>query len=397
MKMEEANLKLVPLADAPPWALDLEAEADLRRCGALKEFWYVACLSSELPAGKPISRTLFGTPMVLFRDAEGAPVALLDRCLHRNARLSAGDVFGGKLGCSYHGWTYDRTGACVEVPSLGPSQAASRLNGEQLRRSGLSSRPCDVGRVRRFPTIEQDGLVFVYPGDEGTPPRKQPFRVPFFDDARWCVYFMVTRFTNGVTPLVENFMDVSHTSFVHRGWFRKPSRREVPATVRRKDGAVHVTYHEQKDALTGLGRIFNPRGLEMTHTDRFFSPNITRVDYRFGEAGFAINSQCTPIGPMDTIVYTAISFRLPWDLPGAAAAKAIRPIVEWYTKRVIQQDVEIMSVQRDGLTGSPGGGEFRSTEADLLHTDIEAYRSWLREGGRGEGPQDEERAITFWV
>lgn len=27
--------------------IDLEAEADLGRCGALKDFWYVACLSTE--------------------------------------------------------------------------------------------------------------------------------------------------------------------------------------------------------------------------------------------------------------------------------------------------------------------------------------------------------------
>ena len=44
----------------PPPTVDLEAEADLSRCGALKDSWYVACLSTELTTRAPLARTLFG-------------------------------------------------------------------------------------------------------------------------------------------------------------------------------------------------------------------------------------------------------------------------------------------------------------------------------------------------
>jgi phenylpropionate dioxygenase-like ring-hydroxylating dioxygenase large terminal subunit len=109
--------------------IDLEAEADLARCGALKDFWYVACTSEELGAKKPIARTILGVPIALFRAAGGAPAALRDRCLHRNAQISRGDVLdGGRLGCPYHGWTYDGSGRCVEIPSLGPSQRGEVLD-----------------------------------------------------------------------------------------------------------------------------------------------------------------------------------------------------------------------------------------------------------------------------
>ena len=47
--------------------------------------------------------------------------------------------------------------------------------------------------------------------------------------------------------------------------------------------------------------------------------------------------------------------------------------------------------------GGPGGGVFQGTEADLLHSDIEEYRSWLLEGARGSPPSDEEREIAFWI
>lgn len=378
--------------------IDLEAEADLARCGALKDYWYVACLSSELTAKKPLSRTLFGTPLVLFRDANGKPAALFDRCLHRNARLSAGDTFDGKLGCPYHGWVYDQTGACVEIPSLGPSQQGALLSEDGHARAGLCLRPCDVGKVRSFATLEQDGLVFLFLGDDVSKARTPPFRVPKYGEPDWTTYFMVTRFPNGVTNLVENFMDVPHTVFVHKGWFRNRKRTQVPATVHRTNGSVLVTYEQQNDQLTGAGLLMNPGGEPMQHTDNYYVPNVTRVDYLWGQrSGYVISSQVSPIGPLDSLVYTSISYRLPFDLPKNLAARALRRFMKWYTTQVIGQDVDIMRVQHEGLTSAPGGLDFRSTEADLLHADIEAYRAWLRDGGHGEGPEDAKRRISFWI
>ncbi|MHA7627405.1 hypothetical protein [Corallococcus sp. M7] len=40
---------------------------------------------------------------------------------------------------------------------------------------------------------------------------------------------------------------------------------------------------------------------------------------------------------------------------------------------------------------------YSSTEADLHHADIEAYRRWLREDAHGPGPEDAERDVVFWV
>ena len=370
----------------------LEAEADLARCGALKDFWYVACLADELKPGKLVSRTVFGTPLVLFRGSNGQPAALLDRCLHRNARLSAGDCFDGKVGCPYHGWVYDAEGRCVEIPSLGPKQEGRALDAD------LKLRPGDVGRVPSFPTREQDGLVFVFMGPDVTKARRDPFRVPKWGEPGWVVYFMVTRFPNGVTNLVENFMDVPHTVFVHRGWFRNRKVRQVPATVERRNGEVLVTYQQEHDELTGAGFLMNPTGEPMKHTDHFFMPNVTRVDYLWGErSGYVISSQVTPVGALDSLVFTSISYRLPFDLPKNLVARGLKRFMKWYTTQVIGQDVDIMRVQNEGFSRAKRGLEFVSTEADLLHADIEEVRGWLREGGAGTGPADASRTISFWI
>lgn len=383
--------------------IDLDREADLERCGALKDYWYVACLATELGRKKPLGRTIFGLPIALFRDERGRAVAVRDRCLHRAAALSEGVVVDGKLCCPYHGWTYDGDGRCVHIPSLGDAQRGALLSDVEHHRAGLRLAPADVGCVRTFPTREQDGLVYVFLGGEGRAARKDPFPVPFWGHPDWVVYFMVTRFPNGVTNLVENFMDVPHTVFVHQGWFRNARRKRVPATVERVDESVLVTYRQEQDKLSGMGFIMNPFGREpMVHTDKFYVPNITRVDYTWGQqSGFVITSQCTPIGPTDSLVYTAISYRLPFDLPGKLFARSLEKLIFWYTTQVITQDVDIMAAQAKGIrSGAVGGREplqFTSTEADLLHADIEAYRAWLLEGRPGDGPANAARDIAFSI
>jgi phenylpropionate dioxygenase-like ring-hydroxylating dioxygenase large terminal subunit len=209
---------------------------------------------------------------------------------------------------------------------------------------------------------------------------------------------MVTPFENGVTNLVEIFMDVPHTVFVHQGWFRNPTRTRVPATVRRADGSVLVTYQQDNDRISGLGFILNPRGEPMVHTDHFFMPNVTRVDYHFGQtSGFVINSQCTPTGPLSSMVYTAISFKLPVGPLSRPVGALLEPLIHWYTRQVITQDTDIMRIQKKGLSHGPSSHRFHSTEADLLHADIEAYRRWLLLGAEGEGPADATRQIAFFI
>ena len=145
-----STLKPATRRESPP--IDLEAEADLSRCGALRDFWYVTCLSTELNENRPLSRTLFGVRLVLFRDTHGQPVALRDRCLHRQACLSGGTVRAGNIRCPYHGWAYDPQGNCVDIPSLGPNQCGQVLDEHGHAKAGLRLSPRDVGRIHSYHT-----------------------------------------------------------------------------------------------------------------------------------------------------------------------------------------------------------------------------------------------------
>lgn len=341
--------------------------------GTLHEHWYVAALTTEVTARRPLARTVMEQPIVLWRDREARVVAMVDRCLHRNARLSAGELFDGRIGCPYHGWTYDATGACVHVPSEGPGPCA-------LRR-----------QLETFPVREQDGFVWVYLGTPTRASAREPYHFPAVGPG-WASYVMVTHVDGDVTDLVENFMDVPHTAFVHRGWFRKSSQpTPCTATVERRAEGVVVTYDRPDDVIGFARFLINPDGAPLTHTDRFIMPNCTRVDYRWGpRRQLVITSQVTPVTPDTAVVYTAITFTFG---PLTHLARLLLPA---YTRVVMNQDVRIMANQTANL-GRFGARRFHGTEADTIHRAIELLRGRARDGDTQPAPPETCERITFWT
>jgi phenylpropionate dioxygenase-like ring-hydroxylating dioxygenase large terminal subunit len=345
------------------------------RSGTLHEHWYIAATSAQVTSKRPFASTIMEEPLVLFRDAKGQACALLDRCLHRNAPLSKGALFDGCIGCPYHGWTYNGTGQCVIVPS-----------------ESQSPTPRDGLVVQRFPTIEQDGVVWVYMGSADRAAEKTPFAFPRLREPGWDAYMMLTPFDGDVADLAENFMDVPHTEFVHAGWFRhKKNAKRVEVELERTRDAVLVEYFKPDDSIGFADWLLNPDKKPMTHTDRFFMPNVTRVDYMWGERrGFVITSQITPISPVRAQVYTSIAFRFGVFNPLA------RVLLPAYTRTVIEQDVRIMKVQTDNLTKF-GGRCFHGTEADAIHRAIESLRDHALVGDNAPAPAPMKTRLKFWM
>ena len=98
----------------------------------LENYWYCAALPHEVDA-RPLRRVICNEPVVFYRDTKGKLVALEDRCSHRQAPLSTGEIRGDNIQCNYHGFVFDRDGKCVHIPCLlytSPSPrdyAASRM------------------------------------------------------------------------------------------------------------------------------------------------------------------------------------------------------------------------------------------------------------------------------
>jgi len=343
------------------------------RDGEIINNWYIACLSIDLK-NKPIQRIIYDQKFVLYRDAQGLPVAHLDRCPHRGTPLSKGHCHNGKLQCSYHGWTFSENGEVSNIPSEG-------------------QRGCKVKRfIHSFKTVEKDGVIWLWPTMSAPSETISIWNFPYKNHPEWTSYYMVTDFDNEVTNLVENFVDVPHTVWVHKDWFRNQSYKEVPTTVVTSKGRVLVTYEQPEDNIgVFIKPILNPKNEPMSHTDEFIYPNITNVTYSFGKNfQYVINSQCSPISTFKTRVYTHIAYKLP------LFGRLIKPFLNFYTRRVINQDVKIMSHQGENLKNEKNP-RFQSTEADEPHIQIEFLRKIGKTDQQKVYSVEKNKNISFYI
>ena len=323
----------------------------------LRPYWYIAAEARELGT-KPLTRTILGERLVLFRDGEGRPAALIDRCAHRNMALSRGRVSRGAIECPYHGWRYRGDGRCVAIPS------------------SSSSVPPEEIALRCYPTAQSDGFVWVY---MALNPHTSPPHFPHLGEAGWTSFTMRTHFSAGAFACLENFLDCPHTVYVHRGWFRSPHTQEARAEIARGDDWVEARFSEERDAKSVVSRLLFPSGRKMIHTDRFLMPATSRVDYVFGpDRHFIITSQCTPVSEHETEVYTVITFRF------GRIGPFVRLFFEPLSRRIIRQDVEILRLQTEQLKHF-GGEHFTFIESDLIGPDIR--RLWRQ----ALGSQDNQR------
>ena len=188
--MSEESPNLIPLR-----AANSANAFDLRRIGAHPDYWYAVAWSDELQVGKTLARRFAGDPIVLYRGKSGRVFALEDRCAHRQVPLHLGVVNGEELKCHYHGWAYDCSGKCVDVPYLGKDRLP---NG-----------------VKSYPAREIDGLIFVFPGD----PSLAESRVPQTLGSSQRKDYKTRRLNREVdchyTFMHENLFDMNH-QFMHR-------------------------------------------------------------------------------------------------------------------------------------------------------------------------------------
>jgi phthalate 4,5-dioxygenase len=167
----------------------------------LRRFWLPALLSDELPQadGDPIRTRTLGEDLVAFRDSNGQ-VGIVDAyCPHRRGPMYFGRNEECGLRCVYHGWKFDTTGQCIDMPSE-PAESDFK---ERLR-------------IKAYPTHEVGGMIWVYMG----PPEHQPERPPDMPftlvpeaERRTGIKFLVE--ANWLQCL-EGELDTAHVSFLHQ-------------------------------------------------------------------------------------------------------------------------------------------------------------------------------------
>jgi phenylpropionate dioxygenase-like ring-hydroxylating dioxygenase large terminal subunit len=164
----------------------------------LRDEWYVVAFSHEVGSAQPLQRYCCGERIVLFRDAQGAPIALHDRCPHRGSPLSLGKIAGNAIQCIYHGFQFGGDGRCIRVPSQAtiiPELA-----------------------VPSYPVIEKGGFVWLWPGKSAAAdPTLLPDCSAFgLDRPGWSAKpYLRLEIKSNYALLFENLLDTSHISFLH--------------------------------------------------------------------------------------------------------------------------------------------------------------------------------------
>jgi phenylpropionate dioxygenase-like ring-hydroxylating dioxygenase large terminal subunit len=340
------------------------------------DFWYVVALSNQLPPERVLSCVVLDEWLAIFRDQQGQPVALRDRCAHRNSRLSTGKVCQGQLQCPYHGWVYDHDGKVIAIPA----------EGENFQDSAFRKTP-------RYDTREQDGYVYVRLAEHRSTPSAEefePFPMPYYGEPQWETVRVINRFRNNVTNCAENFIDIPHTAFVHPGVFRTSRQQKIGMTVIRRNGSVFVEYKNEYTNLGWYSRFLNPHGDRIQHTDSFHMPNITSVAYNLGRnRRIFITSQSVPESTDATLVYTDVTYNYGiWN-------KFARPLIHWTAQHIIGQDIEILGIQQNAI--NKYGQQFMHTPADTIHVFVESIRKQIANGDDPRQLPEQSVTVDFWV
>jgi len=197
-----------------------------------RRYWVPALLAEELPAPDcaPLRVKLLSERLVAFRDTAGR-VGLMDEfCAHRGASLWFGRNEEHGLRCAYHGWKYDVTGQCIEIPSEG---AGGRL----CRRITLSAYPC----------AERGGVVWTYMG-RGEPPPLPEFEWALVPDAQRHVCKRLQECN--YLQAMEGGIDSSHVSTLHSGEMHTdPLHRGTKGAHYQADAAPRFEVRESPGGL----------------------------------------------------------------------------------------------------------------------------------------------------
>ncbi|HEX4183252.1 MAG TPA: aromatic ring-hydroxylating dioxygenase subunit alpha [Caulobacteraceae bacterium] len=331
----------------------------------LRDIWYFAALAGDLKPGKLQRYEILGEPILLGRTRAGMVYALRDVCPHRAAPLSAGRLAdGGPEGevveCPYHGWKFRTDGVCAAIPSLVEDQAV------------------DVGRirVRRYPAVESQGLVFVWiasdgrafssevdassregnatkqrdterdrlsrSGGEAEPDQPPPVFPGVVGGKPKLVDRMV--FDAHIDHAVVGLMDPAHGPYVHQNWWwrtRASQHEKAKAFEPREAGFAMVRHPPSRNSY-----IYRLLGGAPTTEIVFRLPGLRWEHVQVGARQVLSLTCLTPV----TETKTRITQMMWSDHP---VFSLLKPFVAAGARKFLRQDGAMVNLQNQGLAYDP--------------------------------------------
>jgi phthalate 4,5-dioxygenase len=224
----------------------------------MRQYWIPGLLSTELPApdAPPLRVRLLGENLIAFRLTSGKVGVIADACPHRGASLFFGRNEEEGLRCVYHGWKFDETGACTDMPS---EPAESNFKNKV--------------RARAYPSIERNGVVWTYMGERETPP-PLPNLEPNMVDGE-IRFGKVLRECNWMQAL-EGDIDTSHFNFLHGRFNWNPSPGTFEYFMERDRSPKYAVTETEFGTSYGAYRPAEP-GMNYWRIAHFLFPFYTMI------------------------------------------------------------------------------------------------------------------------
>lgn len=235
----------------------------------LRNVWYAAGWADEIAAGQMLARQICNEPIVLYRDEEGAPHALFDRCPHRFAPLSMGKLCDGgrSIQCGYHGLRFGVDGRCNHNPH------------------GDGRIPV-AAAVKSYPAVERWSLMWIWLGE---PDRADPALIPsfpFLDTSEWYVGKAQMEIDANYMLESDNILDLSHIEYLHPGSLGAGQSGEGKTTVTQEGNTVWSRRFIRNEILPPF--LYQATGLpDQAPCDRWLDVRWDAPSYMYLQADIA--------------------------------------------------------------------------------------------------------------
>ncbi|MGB3509548.1 MAG: Rieske 2Fe-2S domain-containing protein [Microcoleaceae cyanobacterium] len=321
---------------------EIDEEFNWRNC------WYPITFIQDLPSNRPYSFSLYDEPLVLFRNQDGQLICLSDRCPHRAAKLSDGQIIDGKIECLYHGWQFGSGGECLHIPQL-PADGK------------IPAKAC----VQSFFVVEKQGLIWMWAGEAETADENSIPTLPDLDKPGFVHSQKVSELPFDQGYFIEQVLDPAHVDISHDG------------SQGNRKNAQPLEMEIIESSLAGIKARFRRT---RTPNDswkylKFVAPNLVLLNFYIEKKGwvFGLALYSMPVGKNRCRVLTR-SYRnfFQWKLKMTP-----RWLIHLGQSKILEEDLQLVVGQQECIERSQKSLKELYLPLKTSDTILLEYRKWL--------------------
>ena len=295
---------------------------------------------SALQLNKPV-RVMFGTTPVVLIKQEKSVFAYEDICPHRGVALSAGKIIDGQIQCPYHGWKFSIDNGINTFVPVNNTSTTCKL------------KPIFVKTAYN--------IVWLSFTENALFPSLSPAKPDIL---------LTGAITASRMNVLENFLEGSHTHYVHNGLVRTDNkmRNEIKAELVNHENGFTVNY-EMEPAKGLLTKLLPKKYRNLSPQSSYIHPNIAILEYTDASRKVIARFEAILMEEHEQVRYIArILLNIGW------IGQIIAPITRILFKMIITQDKRILEMQQNNLNHFKEN-KFISEETDMVGKYIYAWQS----------------------